>query len=209
MKLAIFGGTGRTGLLLVRQALEKGYEVSALARTPSKLDIQNDKLTVISGDVTKAEAVARTLTGTEAALSVLGPADNAPTFTVSRGMAHIVAAMQTQGIRRLIVTAGAGVSDPLDAPGPLNHIMSLLLKLVAKNVLADMSKVVDTVRASDLDWTIVRLPMLTDDPQTSQPRVGYVGRGMGARIGRAAIAAFMLGQISDTTYLRKSPVISQ
>jgi putative NADH-flavin reductase len=209
MKLAIFGGTGRTGLLLVRQALEKGYEVSALARVPSKLGIQNDRLTIIPGDVTNGKAVAHTLTGTDAVLSVLGPAGNAPTLTVSRGMEHIVADMQMQGIRRLIVTAGAGVSDSLDAPGLFNHGMSFLLRLMAKNVLADMSKMVNEVRASNLDWTVVRLPMLTDEPYTGQVRAGYVGKGTGPRIGRADIANFMLEQILDTTYVRKSPVISQ
>ena len=49
MKLAVFGATGRTGRQLVEQALQAGHEVVALVRTPSRLTIQNPKLTVIQG----------------------------------------------------------------------------------------------------------------------------------------------------------------
>ena len=68
---------------------------------------------------------------------------------------------------------------------------------MAKNVLADMSKAVEMVRFSDLDWTVVRLPMLTDDPKTGKVKVAYVGKGMGVRIARADIAPFLLDQVED------------
>jgi len=208
MKIAIFGGTGRTGQHLVQQALSKGHQVVALVRTPSKLSVKNPSLSVIQGDVTNAQAVAQTITGVEAVISVLGPTNNDPTFEVSQGMTNILAAMKKQAVRRLIISAGAGVGDPNDAPKLFNHVMNFLLKVMAKNVLADMSKVVEMVRTSDREWTVVRLPMLTDDPKTGNVKVGYVGKGMGSRIARADIADFMLAQLSDKTYVRKSPAIS-
>jgi len=208
MKIAIFGGTGRTGQHLVQEALSKGHQVVALARTPSKLSVKNPSLSVIQGDVTNAQAVEHTITGVEAVISVLGPTNNEPTFEVSQGMTNILAAMKKQGVRRLIISAGAGVGDPNDAPKLFNHVMNFLLKVMAKNVLADMSKVVELVRTSDLEWTVVRLPMLTDDPKTGNVKVGYVGKGMGSRIARTDIADFMLAQLSDKTYVRKSPAIS-
>lgn len=208
MKIAIFGGTGRTGQYLVQHALADGYQVTVLARTPSKLGIQNAALTLVQGDVKNASAVEQTIQGAEAVISVLGPTNNVPTFEVSQGMTNILAAMNKQGIHRLIISAGAGVGDPNDSPKLFNHVMNFLLKRMAKNVLADMSKVVELVRCSDLDWTVVRLPMLTDDPKTGNIKVGYVGKGMGPRIARADIAAFMLAQLNDKTYSRKSPAIS-
>jgi hypothetical protein len=123
-------------------------------------------------------------------------------------MENIKTAMRNQNITRLIISAGAGVGDPNDEPKLVNHLINFLLKLMAKNVLADMKKVVKMVRASDLDWTVVRLPMLTDDPKTGQVKVGYVGKGMGPRITRADAADFMLSQVEDKTYLHKSPAIS-
>lgn len=71
-----------------------------------------------------------------------------------------------------------------------------------------MVQTVAKVRASDLDWTVVRVPMLTDEPQTGKIQVGYVGKGMGARISRADMADFILRQVNDNTYLRKAPAIS-
>ena len=208
MKIAIFGGTGRTGKHVVEQALAKGFEVKVLARTPSKLVIENDALTVIEGDISDEKTVEETINGVDAVISVLGPTSNEPVFEVSCGMEHILAAMKKDGVRRLIISAGAGVGDPKDEPKFINHLINFLLKLMAKNVLDDMSRTVKLVRESDLDWTVVRMPMLTDDPKTGHVKVGYVGKGTGPRISRADAAEFLLAQLDNETYLRKSPVIS-
>ncbi len=208
MKIAIFGGSGRTGQHVVKQALEKGHQVVVLARNPDKLTINHPDLKIIQGDVKDLNAVQQTITEVEAVLSVLGPTSNQPIFDVSQGMTNILTAMEKDGVRRLVITAGAGVGDPNDEPKFFNHMMNFLLKMMAKNVLADMSQVVEMTRASDLDWTVVRLPMLTDDPKTGNVKVGYVGKGMGSRISRADIAEFMLSQLTDQTYIHKSPAIS-
>ncbi len=208
MKIAIFGGTGRTGKHLVEQALSKGYQVNLLARNPEKVETKDNNLTVISGDVKDAAAVEKTIEGSQAVLSALGPTSNEAEFAVSKGMQNILAAMQKNSVKRLIITAGAGVGDPKDEPKFFNHVMNFLLKLMAKNVLADMSRVVDMVRSSDRDWTVVRLPMLTDDPKSGEIKVGYVGKGMGSRITRADIADFMLFELEKGEYIHEAPAIS-
>lgn len=208
MKITIFGGTGKTGAYLVREALDKGFDVYILARAPAKMTIADPHLVDVKGDITDANAVASAINGTSAVLSVLGPTDNKPTFAVSRGMENILAAMKSGSIRRLVITAGAEVGDPEDAPKFMNKFMNFLLKLMARNVLADMSKAVEMVRSSDLDWTVVRLPMLTDDPKTGKVKVAYVGKGMGARIARADIASFLIDQVNDKTFIHKAPAIS-
>ncbi len=208
MKLAIFGGTGKTGKYLVEQALAEGNHVTALVRNPSKLSIQNHHLTVVQGEVGNAAAVERTMAGADAVISVLGPTTNAPEFHISAGIQNIVAAMKKQGVRRLIVSTGAGVADPNDEPKLFHHLMNFALTLVSRNVYEDMKRMVDIVRASDLDWTIVRVPMLTDDPKTGRVQVGYVGKGMGPRITRADMADFILKQVSDRQFVRQAPAIS-
>ena len=208
MKLSIFGGTGRTGQELVTQALARGYEIQMLARTPGKMTIQDDKLTVIEGDIQDMDAVNRTITGTDAVVSVLGPTSNTPDHQVTMGTRNILTAMKANGVNRLIVSAGAGVGDPNDAPNFINKAINGLLKLSSKHVLEDMLGAVDLVRQSDVDWTIVRVPMLTDDPATGDVTVAYVGKGMGMRIGRADMAAFMLDQVDDKSYSHKAPAIS-
>ena len=71
-----------------------------------------------------------------------------------------------------------------------------------------MAGVVEVVRESDLDWTIVRVPMLTDGPKTGEIKVAWVGKGMGMRISREDLAAFLLEQLDDDTYIHQAPAIS-
>lgn len=208
MRIAVFGATGKTGASLVEQALAAGHEVVAFARTPSKLTASSERLTVVQGDIGNSDKVAQAIQGADAVISVLGPTSNAPDFQVSRGMANILAGMQAHGVRRLIVSTGAGVRDPNDSPKLFDRVIAALLQVVSKNVYADMQRVVDRVRASDRDWTIVRVPMLTDGAKKGTVRVGYVGKGVGARLTRADLADFMLAQMQIQTYLHQAPAVS-
>ncbi|MDQ2997829.1 MAG: SDR family oxidoreductase [Chloroflexota bacterium] len=208
MKIAVFGATGRAGQHLVEQALAAGQEVVALVRTPAKLNISDTRLSVIQGDVQDSAKVEQTIAGVDGVVSVLGPASNAPTFEISKGMQHILAAMSKHGVQRLVISAGAGVGDPNDAPKLIHKAINALLKLLSGNVYEDMKRTVATVRASDRDWVIVRVPRLTDDPKSGKLQVGYVGKGMGMQIGRADMTDFMLKQLASDTYLRKAPAIS-
>jgi putative NADH-flavin reductase len=208
MKLAIFGATGRTGQHLLRLALKEGHQVTVLVRDPAKLTEKSDRLTVVQGSLKDADCLDRVVKGADAVLSALGPANNQPTFDISQGMQAILTAMRVNGVKRLIVSAGAGVGDPDDAPKLFNRLINVLLKATSRYVYEDMLKTVALVRESGLDWTVVRVPMLTDDPATAQVKVGMVGKGMGPRISRADMADFMLKQVKADQFLRKAPAIS-
>ena len=208
MNLAVFGATGRTGRHVVEQALERGYEVMAFARSPQKLDAYRERVAIVEGDVQDADAVQEAIAGADAVISVLGPTENVPDYQVTRGTRHILDGMKQHGVERLIVSAGAGVSVPKDEPGLFNKLINVLLKLFSRHVYEDMKRVVATVRDSDVDWTIVRVPMLTDDAPQGDVKVGYVGKGMGPRLARADMASFILDQVEDDAYLHEAPAIS-
>lgn len=206
--LAIFGATGRAGQHLLRQALDKGYKVRVLARDPGKLATQHERLVVVRGSLKDITCIEEVIAGADVVLSVLGPTSNEPTFEISQGTADIIKTMKKHGVKRLIISAGAGVGDPGDAPKLFNKLINVALKATARNVYEDMLKTVDLVRGSGLEWTVVRVPRLTDGPPTGQVRVGMVGQGTGANLSRADMAEFMLKQIDDGRYLRQAPVIS-
>ncbi len=208
MKLTIFGATGHTGQHLVEQALARGHQVTAFARSPQKLAAYRDGIYIVEGDVQDPAAVERAVAGADAVVSVLGPTQNTPDYQVTRGTGHILDAMKKHGVRRLVISAGAGVGDPQDEPKLLNKLINLLLKLVSRHVYEDMKRTVDTVRNSDVDWTVVRVPMLTDEPAKGNVKAGYVGKGMGPRITRADMATFMLDQVESDDYLHRAPAIS-
>lgn len=207
MKLAVFGGTGKTGQHVVKQALEAGHEVVALARTPSKFTNQHDRLHIVQGGILDAACVEEVIAGADAVVSVLGPSNNKPEFTISKGTDNILNAMQKHGVQRLIISTGAGVRDPQDKPGVIDRIAGFLIKIFSKNVVADMEQVVQKVRASDRNWTVVRAPMLTDQPAQGNLKVGYVG-DITPRLSREDMAAFMLQQLNDDDWVNKAPAIS-
>jgi putative NADH-flavin reductase len=208
MLLTLFGATGKTGAHLLEQALAAGHHVTVLVRHPAKLTTHHERLTVMQGDAQDAAKVAEVVRGAEAVISVLGPTSNAPVMAVTHSTQNILAAMQQFGVRRLVLSAGAGVGDPRDKPQLFHQFINWLIKTLAPNVYADMVQVVALVRASAVDWTIVRAPMLTDAPAAGTRRVGYVGLGPGPRLTRADLAAFMLAQATSSEYLRQAPVLS-
>lgn len=208
MQVTIFGATGRTGQHLVRHSLDAGHEVVAFARTPSKLEIEHERLSIVQGDVTDAARVREAVAGADAVLSALGPDRDAPAGFMRQAVDHMLAAMRHEGVRRLLVVVGAGVGDPRDRPRLLDRLIGALIKLISRPYYKEMIDLVETVRASDLDWTLVRVPMLVDDPGTGSPRVGYLGGNVGTRLSREDLARFMVAQLESETYLRQAPVVS-
>lgn len=208
MKLIIFGATGRTGLQLVTQALAAGHEVTAFVRNPSKLTVTHPKLKTITGDLSNAKTVASAIQGQDAVLSALGPIKNSPKDMMAVAARNIIAGMNAAGVRRLITLTGAGVAQPGDEPKLFNRFMSLMLNTFARDVLTDSSAHAQIVRDSSLDWTIVRVPMLTDGPRSGKTRSGMVGINDGSRISRADVAAFMLEQLKPGSATHNAPVVS-
>ena len=116
--------------------------------------------------------------------------------------------MEKYGIKRLVSLTGAGVDDSRDRPKLANHLIKTALKLMSGHVLKDAENHVDVIRKSNLDWVIVRGPMLKDGPYTGNYRIGWVGVNTSSRISRADLADFLLKQATDTTYLGQAPLVS-
>jgi len=208
MKLTIFGASGRTGRPLVEQALAAGHDVTALVRTPSSFPIKHERLNVIQGSVEDAAKVAQAVAHADAVLSVLGHTKSSNKDVLTVGTRNIVNAMQQHGVRRLISLTGAGVRDPQDQPKLVDKVFGFALGRLQPDLLRDSENQTKVIQGSDLDWTVVRGPRLTEGPRTGKYRVGYVGKDSGTQASRADIADFMLKQVTDTTYLRKLPVVS-
>jgi putative NADH-flavin reductase len=207
MQLAVFGATGPTGQQLVVQALEQGYSVSALARTPEKLAIQHSLLHIAKGNVLDSAAVEETIHGAEAVLSCLGR--RSPfrgKGDVWKGTHNIIEAMKKLGVRRLIVESayGAGSSRQYASVG-----MKLVTGTVLKWAYNEKAILEPEVMRSGLDWVIVRPPALRDGPKSGKYRVGEDLRlSVGNWINRADVADFMLRQVASDEWLRKTPTIS-
>ena len=209
MKIVVFGASGGTRVQIAQQALAAGHEMTAFVRTPARLTIQHPKLTVFQGDVLDADQVARAIQGQGAVISALGPSRPPAPGMMKNAAENITVAMKQYGVRRLISTTGAGVRDPQDRPKLIDHAIKALLGLVSAEVLRDSENNVNVIRATDLDWTIARFPMLTDGPYTGRYRAGYLGKDSGARLSRADAAAFVVKELVEGKWIQQAPVVSQ
>ncbi len=206
MKLIIFGATGTVGRHLVGQALAQGHRVTAFARKPLALKLDHRDLTRRAGDVLDRGAVADAVQGHDAVLIALGAGRKGTVRAVGTG--HILDAMARSGVRRLICqsTLGAGDSRAL-----LNFFWKrIMFGLLLRDAYADHEAQEAAVEQCGLDWTVVRPAAFTDGPATGAYKHGFPAteKNLKLKISRADVARFMLGQLTDNTYLRRSPGLS-
>lgn len=205
----MFGATGETGLLLVQQALQHGHRVTAFARSPDKLVLDHPALRIDPGELNDERAIDHAVEGSDAVISLLGPRADWEGKPITQGTKNILAAMQKYQVRRLVVVSTASAHDPHDAPDPKFRLFVSLVMLGARPAYEDIVSTAAVVRSSDRDWTIVRVPLLTNGEKTGRIRVGYLGDGqLGTFLSRANMADFLLQQVGDTSYLRQAPAIS-
>jgi putative NADH-flavin reductase len=208
MRLVVFGASGGTGREIIKQALDHGHEVTAFVRDSKKLAIDDRKVHIIAGDVRKDQpAIATAITGTDAIICTLGRANSLKsTGLIAASLAAIVLAAQQQDVRRLILISAFGVGDSY-AGAPV--AMRLIFRLLLADIYCDKKAGEDLLKASGLDWTIIRPVMLTSGSRTTTYRSGerlYLN-GI-PKISRADVAHFALTQLVDTTYFRKTVAIS-
>jgi len=207
MRLLVLGASGRTGRLVVEQALGHGHQVTAFVRDPSRLDLTSDRLRVITGDATQAADIQGALPGHDAVISALGSGSERPVHVYSDGIANTIRAMTARGMTRLVVLSAVGVGT--DGSG-LPLAQRALRKLPAMRAICDdMERMEGDLMLSDLDWTIVRASSLTDGPLTGIYRVvegAVVPRG--SQVARADVAALLLKCAEGELYLRRAVAVA-
>jgi putative NADH-flavin reductase len=202
-KLLVLGGTGGTGRTLIAQALDAGHDVTALVRDRARVPLNHARLRLVEGDLVDARSpLADAMRGQHAVISALGRGTSfRADGLIERSVPQILAAMQTNGVRRLIFTSAIGVGDSIrDAP----LFSKLMIRLLLGDIYADKAAGEAFIRRSDLDWTLVQPAQLTNGPLTRRYRAGerLALRGI-PRISRADVAHFLLGQLDDPTHIRK------
>ncbi len=211
MRIVIFGANGQTGRLLTGQALAAGHDVTAVTRRPAQFPIAHDRLAVVEADVRDAPAVDRAVEGADVVLSALGVPFTRTQITIySLGAGNIVAAMSRHGVKRLIVVSSSATEPYHHADGGfvLNRVFQpLVTATIGKTTYADMRRMEDLVRGSDLEWTIMRPSGLFDAPGVTAYEL-HEDQAPGIFTSRAGLAASMLDQATDTRFVRKAAAVT-
>jgi putative NADH-flavin reductase len=203
MKIAIFGASGRTGILTVYQALDKGHQVTAFARKTSSVTIQHKNLTIIQGDILDFDKVKQAVEGQDVIISALGVESRKPTTVLSEGTRNILRAMDECGIQRFICMSSAGILGN-DAGFLFGKI---IMPLFLKQVFLDKVRQMKIIQESKSDWVIIRPTGLTDAPKTGKYKI-TMGAPVSVKIPRADVADFMLKLTTDKQYDRQMPAIA-
>ena len=203
MKITVFGASGKTGILLVYQALEKGHSVVAFARHAASVHITHRNLRIVEGDILDYEKVKEAVEGQEVILSTLGVNIRKYNTVLSDGTANIIRAMKERGVVRFICMSSAGV---LGNDGGF-IFGKIIVPLMLRQVMADKKRQLEIIRSSGLEWVVIRPPFLTDSPKTGKYRISS-GLPEYRSVPRNDVADFMLKLMTDKQYDGQVPAIA-
>lgn len=205
MKILILGATGSIGRYLVPQALEQGHELTALVRHPGKLQ-SDPRMRIVQGDALDSAAVNRAIAGQDAVIYSLGTRHLGKTTLFSDSTRILIAAMKQHSVRRLVAITGIGAGDS-KGHGWWFYDW-IFYPLITKRMYDDKDRQEEIIRASGLDWIIVRPAVFTNGPRRDQLRAESDLRDVTIRfISRADTAAFVLEQLTSDRWLHKTPLV--
>lgn len=219
MKVLILGATGYVGKEVLKDALARGHDVTALARNPDAVP-DHAKLRKVKGDALDAAAVREAVKGQDAVLCAIGLSTSAApkrggnlpkgqgTTLFSESAKHIIDAMKAEGVRRLVIMSNVGVGDSRAAvPWFARKIIFPLFLPFLIAIFEDKERMEPLVMQSGLDWTIVRYNGIRGDAAKGTRKVAMDGK-VGMTMTVPDSAKFFVDQLEDRTYVGKAPSVS-
>ncbi len=207
LKVLVIGATGGIGSHATQQAITAGHSVRALVRDASS-DLPAGVERMV-GDLSDAGSVEEAVAGVDAVLWTVGATRNThdQVQVFERAATNVVAAMRSQGVRRLIALSGAGVTIDGETKPLAGRLMSAFVALVVRHVVQAKRREYEVFSRSGLDWTLVRPPRVV-----AQPAMGKFVAGeklVGRSISQADLAEFIIRELDDPQFVHKAPYISQ
>jgi putative NADH-flavin reductase len=200
VKLTVFGATGGVGGQVVRLALEQGHTVTAVVRDAARFTQPGHKALhlVTVPDLADTDRLASAVSGSDAALSGVGPRSNKDVTAASSATRHIIAALDAASVTRFLAVSAAPVGPTPPGDSFFNRrIVHPLTRRFLAGIYGDLAVMEADIAASGLTWTVVRPPRLTDRPRGDY-RTAIGGNVPGGHfLSRAELAHAMLSFIAD------------
>ena len=207
-KILVLGSTGGTGRLIVRQALARGHDVTALVRSAEKA-MGLDGAQLIVGDARDEQVLRNAVAGQDVVISALGTAASPfrEVTLLSDATRALVSVMKAEGVSRLICITGLGAGDSAGHGGFLFD--KVIFPLLLRKVYSDKNRQEAIVRSSGLDWVLVRPSVLNNKPGRGTTRaLTDLSTFHGGTIAREDVAHFVLDQAYSNAWLHRAPLIS-
>lgn len=205
-KIAIIGGTGKSGKYLVKQLLNQAFNLKILLRNPQNFSINSSSAEVVKGDARDYDAVRSLISGCQGVISTLGqPKGQSSIF--SHATRNVIQAMEECNIKRYIVTTGLSVDTAFDNKGAKTEFATEWMKKNYAETTSDKQREYEILSQSKIDWTLVRLPLIELTDSTNEIRVSLEDCP-GDKISSTDLARFLIEQLFDETFIRKAPFIA-
>jgi nucleoside-diphosphate-sugar epimerase len=212
--IALFGGTGRTGSYLVTLALEQGYKVQMLARTPSKVETKHANLTVVQGGFSDKEALEKVVKGATYVISCAGgqaTGKNYPKDLMLNFVQLLYPIMEAEASVKVFLYQSGGMSA---APGRPLTCTTSLTRMTLGNFLGIKAMILDNEAVSfwmaenkkHFDYIITRPGLLEDKDDDAVLYADQDNWPMSA-ITYKALAAFTLESVKDKTLFGTYPYV--
>ncbi|QNR85869.1 NAD(P)H-binding protein [Pedobacter riviphilus] len=207
LKIALIGATGKAGTYILKALLAQKFKVKALVRNLEKLQVHHASLEVTTGDVSDAQAVYHFIKGCDIVVSALGmgqPASEKTIFTQSTG--NILTAMKGLGLQRYIVITGINVDTPFDDKNAKTRFATQWMYENYPVSTANRQKEYDILAESDLDWTLLRLPLIIQTDEKTDIGTSLINC-IGDQINAANIGQFIIDHLEGGKFVKQAPFI--
>jgi putative NADH-flavin reductase len=170
LHIVVIGANGGTGKEFTQQALDAGHRVTAIVRTPEKLVMEHPNLKIVKGDVLQASGFENEIENIDVIISALGVHSQKPTTIYSQGITNIISAMKNKNIKRIFCISAQAIEISPAIPLWQKIVTKYILQRIFKNTYEDTRLMEQIIKQSNLDFTIMRPPMLKDKPFTGKCR---------------------------------------
>ena len=188
MKVVIFGTCYNAENILSTILSEEGHDVHCCAGTDN---------------------MGQALKNADIVVSLLTPSFKVNNVTVSNQVKYVLDSTNKAGVKRFIQLSHSTVPDPNDSFTPLFWIFNKVVQLIFKVFCVETSQIAELIKTSDLDWTLIRVGLVKEKPETISTKVGYVRKDMGFYISGYNLANFLAREIKENRFAKKTICISQ
>jgi uncharacterized protein YbjT (DUF2867 family) len=213
MNFLVVGASRGVGRATVIHALTAGHTVTAVARHADAIGVSSPNLITVSGDATDPAVLDRVIPGQDAVIITLGlsirkaigPPFAPRSYVLTKATESIVQLMQTRGVNRLICVTAISLGDSVSQCTPLT---SITLKAGLHWQFQEKARQEQRVRASSLNWTIIRPTTLTNGPllpTTSAPKRPI---RLLSHVSRASVASVITAQATDSALSRTAMTVT-
>ncbi len=200
LRLLVVGGTSGIGLETVKLALDRGHQVTAMARRPERMTLTHPNLETVKGDVADSASVDTAVKDHDAVVFAIGIGPTRDPVTVfSEGTRNVLSSMSKHNVSRLVMITGIGAGDSRGHGGLFyDH---LLQPMLLKTIYQDKDRSEALVKISNVSWVIVRPGFLNDAASEASYRVIHDMEGIkSGDISRADVAHFIVSALEAGSY---------